>query len=294
MADTQRRLYRVTIPIPNKTLADWLKGPRCRELVESRTAELFAVYEAMLPVRTERLDRSPAPGHLKRSAYYRVGRGGWGAEKDRWVGWVGNTADYAAILEWGSSRRNITGRHDLTNAAALLGYGREREFAKRNKKGDAAKLRKTPPRSNENELTPRERRALLTEDRKARREAAKAKAERNRELRAAGLKTERRATSEERAKSKKVEAAADKVRKERKEKRAKGVKLSRSERIALESVGKLVFEPPEEFSDERNKEFADLPADLVEQMGEAADRYDQDPKSVTRDERRFLKRYGLI
>lgn len=293
MADTQRRLYRVTIPIPNKTLADWLKGPRCRELVESRTAELFAVYEAMLPVRTERLDRSPAPGHLKRSAYYRVGRGGWGAEKDRWVGWVGNTADYAAILEWGSSRRNITGRHDLTNAAALLGYGREREFAKRNKKGDPAKLRKTPPRSNENELTPRERRALLTEDRKARREAAKAKAERNRELRAAGLKTERRATSEERAKSKKVEAAAEKAHKEWEQKRAKSQKLTRSEKAALEHGAGVreVYTAPEESSLEV---FSRLDPALVEAMEEAAAKYDENPKSVSPEERRILKEFGLI
>jgi hypothetical protein len=111
------QLSRVSIPTPNPGLARWLNSSAARAVVEKHTAEVFAVYEALLPVRQTRLSRNPPPGHLKRSAYYRVGRGGWGVgEADRWFGYIANSADYAAIIEYGSAKRGIAGRHDLQRA----------------------------------------------------------------------------------------------------------------------------------------------------------------------------------
>lgn len=292
MADSQRRLYRVSIPIRNRTLAEWLKGPRCRELVEARTAELFAVYESMLPVRTERLERLPAPGRLKRGAYYRIGRGGWGAEKDRWFGWVGNTAPYATTIEWGSPSRNIEGQHHLKNAAALLGYGREREFSGQNKKGDAANLRKNPPKGNE--LTPQERRRLKAQDNKEGRAEARAKAQRNRELREANKGKKRPKTADEKKRAAEVQASNKANQRARAERKKSTQKLTRSEQIAARKVDPL-FSEAEQFSNvaDLDKLAAALGQEKAKELDDLVERYYSDPKSLTRAQRTELKNQGF-
>ncbi|BCO56084.1 hypothetical protein MINTM005_13280 [Mycobacterium intracellulare] len=117
MADPQNRLRRVSIPIPNAALAEWLGGHECYERVAEVTSEIFVHYQNSLPIRHDRLKRQPPPGNLRRAAFWTVDRGGWGAEQDRWFGWVGNRAPYSAVIEYGSPRRNIRGQHQLRDAA---------------------------------------------------------------------------------------------------------------------------------------------------------------------------------
>lgn len=113
----ESRLRRISIPTPNRGLAEWLKGSECRAMVEAATMEIFAVYQNSLPART---------GTLRAGAYYTVDHGGWGAEQDRWFGWVGNRALsyrktrgylYGRFIEWGKPTRGIPGQHQLRNAA---------------------------------------------------------------------------------------------------------------------------------------------------------------------------------
>lgn len=291
MADQQRRLYRVSIPIPNPALREWLTGPQCLRMVEERTAEVFAIYEAMLPIRTTRLNRDPAPGHLKKSAYYRVGRGGFGAEKDRWFGWVGNTADYAAVIEWGSRKRNIPGRHDLKKAGAIV-FGEPFEAAT----GAATKRRakeltqKKPRRAHRNALTNQERRALATEKRKEKRAEARAKAQRNRELKAEGGKAPK--TEEQQKRQEQINARNARARAKRAEKRASEKKLTRSQRAQKEYTTREAFTAPEEID-------VAFDADRFDDEQEAyaqklLEKYDKDPKSISRSDRTLLKEAGLI
>lgn len=117
MSDSENRLRRITIPIPNPGLAEWLAGHECYERVAEITTEIFVHYQNSLPIRHDRLTRQPPPGELRRAAFWTVGHGGWGVEQDRWFGWVGNRAPYAAVIEYGSRKRNIRGQHQLRDAA---------------------------------------------------------------------------------------------------------------------------------------------------------------------------------
>lgn len=110
------RLRRISIPTPNKGLAEWLMGSECRALVEAATMEIHAAYQNSLPVRT---------GNLRDGAGWYVGHGGWGGEQDRWFGWVFNRALsyrpqtgylYGRFIEWGKPSRGIPGQHQLRNA----------------------------------------------------------------------------------------------------------------------------------------------------------------------------------
>lgn len=116
----ESRLRRISIPVPNKGLAEWLMSPQCRELVESVTMEIHSVYQNSLPVIT---------GNLREGAYWHVGHGGWGGEQDRWFGWVGNRARsyrnkkgylYGRFIEWGKPTRGIEGQHQLREAVHLV------------------------------------------------------------------------------------------------------------------------------------------------------------------------------
>lgn len=113
-------LRRINIPVPNADLARWLKGKQCRAEVERVTSQIFSYYQNSLPVRT---------GNLKAGADYYMDISGWGVEKDRWFGWVTNTArsynktrnePYAGTVEYGNARFNIPAGNQLRNAAALV------------------------------------------------------------------------------------------------------------------------------------------------------------------------------
>lgn len=117
----ESRLERLQIPVPNPVLAEWLNGPQCRRMVETRTAQVYSVYVSLLPVIT---------GNLVRGAYWHVGRGGWGpGESDRWFGWVGNSAlsyrktrgqPYPRVIEWGKASRGIPGQGQLRLAGSIV------------------------------------------------------------------------------------------------------------------------------------------------------------------------------
>ena len=85
----QARLRRIDIPVPNKALASWLAGSECKAVVAEVTSEIYTIYRNSVPVDT---------GNLREHASWHVERGGWGAEQDRWFGWVTNdaTADESA------------------------------------------------------------------------------------------------------------------------------------------------------------------------------------------------------
>lgn len=123
MADSENRLRRINIPIPNPALAEWLTGHECYDRVAEITTEIFLHYQNSLPIRHERLERQPPPGNLRRQAFWTVGHGGWGVEEDRWFGWVGNRAPYAAVIEYGSRKRGIRGQHQLRDAAQFIQSG---------------------------------------------------------------------------------------------------------------------------------------------------------------------------
>jgi hypothetical protein len=82
--------------------------------VEEVTTQIYAVYVSNLPFRT---------GQLKESADIDIRPGGWGVEQDRWFGYVTNSAPYAAVIEYGSRRRNIAGGHQLRRAAEEISGG---------------------------------------------------------------------------------------------------------------------------------------------------------------------------
>ncbi|MFM8798894.1 MAG: hypothetical protein ACKODT_08050 [Fluviibacter sp.] len=107
-----------SIPIPNPALAEWLRGPECRAAVSEIAQEIFSIYQNTVPVRE---------GNLKRGAYWDVQLGGWGAEKDRYFGIVGNRAvsyrgqkgkPYPRYIEGGT--RKMPGQHQLENAVAAV------------------------------------------------------------------------------------------------------------------------------------------------------------------------------
>lgn len=117
---SEDRVRRINIPIPNPGLGEWLKGPQCRAAVERVTAEVAAIYENSLPIGKVR-DGDRHPGLLKASVSWHVGPGGWGADQDRWFGYVTNSAEYAAVIEYGKGTR--PGQHQLRNAAAIVAGG---------------------------------------------------------------------------------------------------------------------------------------------------------------------------
>lgn len=119
----EERIRRINIPVPNPGLAEWLNGPECRAQVEMITQRIFVAYQQALPVIT---------GNLKRGAYYYVDKGGWGADKDRWFGWVGNNAlsyrktknqPYPRFIEYGKPTRGIEGQHQLRDAIGEMADG---------------------------------------------------------------------------------------------------------------------------------------------------------------------------
>lgn len=112
----EARLRRISIPTPNKGLAEWLMSKECKAMVTEATMEIFSAYQNSLPVRT---------GNLRDGAYWTVGHGGWRGEQDRWFGWVGNRARsyrktrgylYGRFIEYGKPSRGIEGQHQLRNA----------------------------------------------------------------------------------------------------------------------------------------------------------------------------------
>lgn len=105
------RLRRINIPIPNPGLAEWLNGSECYKAVHDITSQVLAIYQSTVPVRSSQ---------LKDGADMHMGRGGWGDEQDRWFGWVTNNVEYAAVIEYGSRRRNIPGQRQLRRAAAIV------------------------------------------------------------------------------------------------------------------------------------------------------------------------------
>lgn len=116
----ENRLRRINIPTPNADLAKWLMGPECRAEVERVTTEIYSYYVNSLPVRT---------GNLKTHAGYYIEHGGWGAERDRWFGWVTNDAlsyrktrgqPYPRVVEYGNRRLNIPAGRHLRRAAELV------------------------------------------------------------------------------------------------------------------------------------------------------------------------------
>lgn len=116
MADD--RLRRINIPIPNPALGAWLKSPQCRAEVEKVTTEIFTIYVNTLPIGDVVRDRDKHPGRLRASAGIRMQFGGWGAEADRWFGYVTNSAPYAGVIEYGNTR--ISAQGQLRRAAGLI------------------------------------------------------------------------------------------------------------------------------------------------------------------------------
>lgn len=117
------RLRRINIPSPNPALADWLMGTECRGVVQEVTEKIFVTYQNTLPVIT---------GNLRRGAYMRVDHGGFGAEQDRWFGWVGNNAlsyrkqrnqPYPRYIEYGKPTKGVPGQYQLRRAAELVAGG---------------------------------------------------------------------------------------------------------------------------------------------------------------------------
>lgn len=119
----EERLRRIHIPTPNPALADWLMSPEAKAIVTDVTAEIFTIYRNTLPVRT---------GNLQRGAEMDVVRGGFGEEKDRWYGYVTNTAlsyrkqqgkPYPRYIEYGKPSRGVEGQYQLQRAANLVASG---------------------------------------------------------------------------------------------------------------------------------------------------------------------------
>lgn len=106
--------------MPNPALAEWLFSSQCRAAIEEITARIFFTYENSLPVRTTRLNRQPPPGNLKAEAYWEIRPGGFGVDQDRWFGYVGNRAEYAAVIEYGGRRFHQQAQHQLRDAAHLI------------------------------------------------------------------------------------------------------------------------------------------------------------------------------
>jgi hypothetical protein len=146
------------IPIPNPDLAEWLRGPECRAAVTQIAAEIFSMYVNTLPERT---------GNLKQGAYWNVELNGWGAEKDRWFGVVGNRAvsyqgqkgmPYPRYVEGGT--RRMPAQHQLKNAVErVTGQIMSGETAvpgvRRNVKGRGSTLIGPDGRFMRNPLSPR-------------------------------------------------------------------------------------------------------------------------------------------
>lgn len=117
MADDNLR--RININVPNDQLAEWLLGPGCKAAVERVTAEIYSIYVSTLPEIT---------GNLKAGANMYVDHGGWGADQDRWFGYVGNSAlsyrntkgkPYPRYIEYGKNGQG--GQHQLLRAAEIVG-----------------------------------------------------------------------------------------------------------------------------------------------------------------------------
>lgn len=119
----EERLRRINIPTPNPALTEWLMGPQCRALVDEVTSEIYIAYVNTLPVLT---------GNLRQGAYYKVARGGFGNDQDRWFGWVGTSARsyrpqkgylYGRYIEYGKPSRGQPGQAQLRRAAHLIAGG---------------------------------------------------------------------------------------------------------------------------------------------------------------------------
>ena len=74
-------------------LGEWLKGPECKRLVESKANEAMLLYQAIVSKRS---------GELARSAKARTRISG-----DRYVGVVEVEASYAASHEFGHDQRGV-------------------------------------------------------------------------------------------------------------------------------------------------------------------------------------------
>lgn len=128
--DPLNRLARIKIPVPNKDLAKWLKGPRCRAEVEKVTLQIYTYYVNSLPV-SELDPKYPGSGlaNLKSHADWHVEISGWGVKNDRWFGWVTNDAmsyrptkgqPYSRVIEYGNRKRNIPAGRHLQRAADIV------------------------------------------------------------------------------------------------------------------------------------------------------------------------------
>jgi hypothetical protein len=100
----------VTVPVPNPFITQWLVGPECKRLVESKTHTAEMLYQAEVAKRS---------GDLARSSRVELYLGG--RRHDRWEGalTVGNDLDYGASHEYGTQFQ--AGAQDLTVVLNQLG-----------------------------------------------------------------------------------------------------------------------------------------------------------------------------
>lgn len=89
-----------------------LTSPGMAMEVGVKAGEVLSIYRALVAHRT---------GKLSRSASVSIMKGGPGKKKDRWVGMVDVSAEYALTNEYGRRVKNpYAGEHALADAIAQL------------------------------------------------------------------------------------------------------------------------------------------------------------------------------
>lgn len=89
-----------------------LTSPGMAVEVGVKAGQVLSVYRALVAHRT---------GYLSRSASVSIQKGGPGKKKDRWVGMVDVSAEYALTDEFGRRKKNAyAGEYALADAIAQL------------------------------------------------------------------------------------------------------------------------------------------------------------------------------
>lgn len=120
------RFIEYDIPIPNPGLAEWLRGPECYAAMATIASEIYTIYQNTVPAPPSP-PGLPRTGNLRDKAYWSVEMGGWGTDKDRWFGIIGNRAvsyrgqlgmPYPRYVEGGT--RRMAGQHQFRDAVAAV------------------------------------------------------------------------------------------------------------------------------------------------------------------------------